>query len=263
MVQRNIDLEKAAWKLVEEQRRAHNFQEAPPSYGTVLYNDDESALQQALELSKKEFDLKRQMEEDELRHLIAMAEAQWATERNQCAQVPTVITNTTESPTVPNTTESPTVPNTTESPTVPNTTESTTVPNTQVASSVYNTPAVLPKVGPSEEGSCTPVKPGVTTLGLPPENMATNESHTPQPLTNTVHLTVDRASHTAHPQAETNGSQVSFTFQGPGPIISLVGPPSRNDISGAEAAAQWIESAREELSSSPDHTSLHKVMYCC
>eukprot|EP00731_Ephydatia_muelleri_P027777 Em0019g650a len=93
MVQRNIDLEKEAWKLVEEQRKACHFQEPPPSYGTVLYSDEESALQQALELSKKEFDLKHHMEEEELRHLIAMAEAQWTTERQQCAQVPTDVCN--------------------------------------------------------------------------------------------------------------------------------------------------------------------------
>ena len=130
MVQRNIDLEKEAWKLVEEQRKACHFQEPPPSYGTVLYSDEESALQQALELSKKEFDLKHHMEEEELRHLIAMAEAQWTTERQQCAQVPTDVCNMPATLTVPNTSRPPTVSNTLVVPAVPSTTEYPAAPST-------------------------------------------------------------------------------------------------------------------------------------
>ena len=284
MVQRNIDLEKEAWKLVEEQRKACHFQEPPPSYGTVLYSDEESALQQALELSKKEFDLKHHMEEEELRHLIAMAEAQWTTERQQCAQVPTDVCNMPATLTVPNTSRPPTVvpavPSTTEYPAIsstieypagPSTTEYPAAPsttNTPVSPSGYNTPPVLQNVEPSEEGSCTPMMP----VGLSSEDTLTKENHTLQPVTDTAHLTVDRASHTAQPltdtthstvdeashtpqpQAETIESEVSLICHGPEPLVS------RCDLSGAEAAARWIESAREELSSSPDHTSLHKVM---
>eukprot|EP00731_Ephydatia_muelleri_P027778 Em0019g651a len=107
-------------------------------------------------------------------------------------------------------------------------------------------------------------------VGLSSEDTLTKENHTLQPVTDTAHLTVDRASHTAQPltdtthstvdeashtpqpQAETIESEVSLICHGPEPLVS------RCDLSGAEAAARWIESAREELSSSPDHTSLHK-----
>ena len=105
MVQRNIELEKKAWELVEQQRRSTNFQEPPPTYSSVVYSNEETALQQTLELSKREYDLKIAAEEEELRKLIAMAEAQWVTGGQQqsvpMAPVPTDVPVMAAVPDVP------------------------------------------------------------------------------------------------------------------------------------------------------------------
>ena len=297
MVQRNIDLEKKAWELVKQQRKSTNFQEPPPSYGAIVYGDDENALQQALEMSKREYELRRQTEEEELRNLIAMAEAQWATER-QCVKLPATVPTAPMLATVPTAPMLATVPTAPIPATVPTAPMLATVPTTPIPAIVPTTPipatvptAPVPATVSSTwastiapvEGSCMSTMPDIDQhlpseetwteghtpqLHLPSEETWTEghtpqphlpseetwtEGHTPQPLAETTESPVGGVSHTPQPQAETVGCEVSHTSQGPDHYKpdSLGSPPGHCDLSGAEAAALWILSAREELSSSP------------
>lgn len=258
MVQRNIDLELQALALLQKQlgHSPEAYQAGGDTPKERHHGDDDSVLQEVLRQSKQEFDLQNSLDEDELERLIEIAKEESL--RFSQGEQKKVAEEMTE--------ELKRVALLSDGGTSTSGVEKSSLVAQQQQTSILGLKDEKSVGSKLEEQHTSSVLASATTEGNSPPSLPTAEAHTLPPLPTTeVHSPPSLptgATSPTKPEQRQDKQQSSRDKPPPPqarkqeplrPVRPSAGTSSTGsrsqlrDLSGSEAAAKWLESAKSEL----------------